>query len=187
MLGHAHLLKREHDLALEMSESAVEERPSCPATFSMRANILNYCGESQAAVAPALQALRLSPVAQTLYPEVLAVAYYLSGRLDEALQAANETLTLAPDSVDSRAIIAAALAETGRRDAARLAGREILEIDAGFDLTIFAESHPFRDDDVLDRLVGALRLSGLEEEQTAARVHGFSARSRRRVAPQPRR
>jgi tetratricopeptide (TPR) repeat protein len=75
---------------------------------------LNYCAQLQGAIPLAKQAIRLSPVAQTWFPEVLATAYYLSGRFEEAIAAANQALALAPDSFDARLMLAAALVATGR-------------------------------------------------------------------------
>jgi adenylate cyclase len=192
ILGHMHLMRREHDEALALSEQALEKRPSCQAAWGLKANILNYSGRPEEAIPLAKQSLRLSPVAQTFFPEVLATAHYLSGRLEEAMTAAHEALALAPDSLDARVVLAASLVETGRLDAAREAGREILSIDPGFTLERFVASQPYRDPAALERLMDSLRLAGLKhaEDPGSARVLEFTqhpAESRRRVAPRPRR
>ncbi len=189
MLGHMHLMKREHDEALALSDRALEERPSCQAAWGLKANILNFCGRPEEAVPLAKQSLRLSPVAQTFFPEVLATAHYLCGRLEEAMTTAYEALALAPDSVDARVVLAASFVETGRLDAARLAAQEILSIDPRLTLKRFAASRPYRDPAVLGRLIDSLRRAGLPDGE-AARVFELAqpqAASRRRVAPRPRR
>ncbi len=188
MLGHAHLLRREYGQAMELSALSVDERPSCPTAYSCRANILNYCGEPAPAIEAAKQAIRISPVAQTLYPEALAVAYFCSGNVEEALDAANQALALAPDSVDARVVMAAALVESGRQEAAREIAQDISRVDATFDLERFAATHPFRDEQLLDRLIEALRQAGVaNRSEIRTSSHAFSPRSRRRVAPRPRR
>ena len=192
MLAHMHLMKREYEQALITSSRAVEERPSCQAAFSLNANILNYLSKPKEAVHQAKQAIRLSPVAQPWFPEVLATSYYLSGSYEDAIAAANQALALAPDSVDARIVLAAALVETGRLDAARHAAPEILSIDPGFTLKRFSDSQPYREPAVLEHLLDTLREAGLgdgEEDTEASITHIAQPRaaSRRRVAPRPRR
>jgi len=192
VLGHMHLMKRDHDQALALSEQALEERPSCQAAWGLKANILNYSGSPEEAIPLAKQSLRLSPVAQTFFPEVLATALYLCGRFEEAMTAANEALALAPDSVDARVVLAASLVETGRLDAAREAAREILSIDRGFTLERFSASQPYRDPAALSRIVASLQSAGLcytgdPESPLDQKLAPPRSASRRRVAPRPRR
>ena len=189
MLSHMHLMRREHDAAMAMSERALVERPSCQGAYSLRANILNYSGCPEEAIPLAKQAIRLSPVAQTFYPEVLANAYYLSGRLEEAIDAAHATLRMAPDSVDARVVLAASLVETGRLDAAKQVVKELLAIEPGFTLARFTNSQPHRDTAALGRLVDSLGRAGIAEggATAATELAPPNMPSRRRIAPRPRR
>lgn len=189
MLGHMHLMRREYDEALALSSQALEERPSCQAAWGLKANILNFCGQPEAATPLAEQSLRLSPVAQTFFPEVLATAHYLCGRLEDAIATAHDSLALAPDSVDARVVLAASFAETGRIEAARQAAREILSIDPRISLSRFAATRPYRDATVSKRVLDALQQAGLPEGDEAAPVIALArpeAAARRRVAPRPR-
>jgi TolB-like protein len=192
MLGHMHLMKREHDEALALGDQALEERPSCQAAWGLKANILNFSGRPEEATPLAKQSLRLSPVAQTFFPEVLAAAHYLCGRAEEAIATAHEALAIAPDSVDARVVLTASLVETGRLDAAQQGAREILSVDRRFTLVRFAASRPYRDSAVLKRLVDSLRRASLPEGDDAASADVIAlaqprGAARRRVAPRPRR
>ncbi len=190
MLGHVHLMKRDYEEALSVSGQALKERPSCQGAFSLRANILNYCGNPQEAIPLAKQAIRLSPVAQPWFPEVLATAHYLSGNFEEAIAAANQALALAPDSIDARLLLTASLVETGRLDVAKETAREILSIDPGFTLIRFSTSQPYRDPAVLKRLIDSVQRAGLRSGEDSERLPRFAqphSASRRRVAPRPRR
>lgn len=192
MLGHMHLMKREHDEALALGERALEERPSCQAAWGLKANILNFCGRPEEATPLAKQSLRLSPVAQTFFPEVLASAHYLCGRREEAIATAYEALAIAPDSVDARVVLAASLVETRRLEAAEQAAGEILSVDPRFTLVGFAASRPYRDAAVLERLLDCLRRARLPEGDGAASAGVIElarpqAVARRRIAPRPRR
>ncbi len=192
MLGHLYLMKREHDEALALSERGLEKRPSCQGACALKANILNFCGRPEEALPLAKQAIRLSPVAQTFFPEVLATAHYLCGRLEEATTAACDALAVAPDNVDARIVLAASFVESGRLAAARQTVREILSIDARLTLERFRGSRPYRDPAALERLDDALRRAGLPAGASDARAlaHELAqpqAASRRRIAPRPRR
>jgi tetratricopeptide (TPR) repeat protein len=167
-------MKREHDQALALSDRALEDRPSCQAAWGLKANILNFCGMPEEATPLAKQSLRLSPVAQTFFPEVLATAHYLCGRREEAIATSHESLALAPDSVDARVILSASLAETE------------------FTLARFAASRPYRDPAVLKRLVDSLRRAGLPDGVASASADIIElarpqATARRRIASRPRR
>jgi adenylate cyclase len=191
MHGHTHLMRREYDEALALSTGALEERPSCQGAYSLKANILNYCGQPQEAIPLAKQSIRLSPVAQTWFPQVLATAHYLSGSFEEAIETAHAALSLAPDNLDARVMLVASLVATERLSAATEAAREIVEIDPAFTLKRFSASQPYRDAATLKRLVDALGRAGVASGGDAEMAPVLDlvthAAARRRVAPRPRR
>jgi len=187
MLGQMHLIRREHDEALVLSERALAERPSCQGAYGLKANILNYCGRPEEAIPLAKQAIRLTPVAPPFYPEVLTAACYLSGSLEEAIESAHATLALAPDNVNVRLILAAALVETGRKEAAQAVVRDILTFEPHFSLARFAATQPYRDSEPLDRMLASLRSAGFADGGTTPRAAVFPlSPSRQRVASRPR-
>ena len=72
-----HLMRREHDEALNASERALEHRPSCPWAYVLKGNICNYTGNPSEAIDLAKQAIRLTPLFPPLFPAVLATGHYL--------------------------------------------------------------------------------------------------------------
>ncbi len=187
LTGYMSLLEHDHQAALRISKEAIEQRPSCPVAFSMRAGILNYSGLSHEAVEPATQAVRLSPVVQPVYPEMLALAHYLNQQHSDSLESANKTLSYAPDSVDTRVVLAAALEESGHHEIARDVGAEIISLDPGFGLNRYAATHPFQDKAALERIEKSLRKAGLKQDSGVVASHGLGPQSRRRVMPQRKR
>ena len=131
--------------------------------------------------------MRLSPVVQPVYPEMLSLAYYLNHQHVDALETANKTLSYAPDSVDTRVVLAAALVETGRTDIAGEVGAEILSLDPGFALQRYESTHPFRDKGTLERITNSLSRAGLKHQRDTAPRFGLGPESRRRVMPQRKR
>ena len=188
LLGYLSLLEHDHETALQTSKSAIELRPSCPVAFSMRAGILNYAGKAGDAVEPAKHALRISPIVQPVYPEMLSLSYYLSGQIEEAIETANRTLKFAPDSVDSRVVLAAALVESGRTQSAEEIGADIVTLDPTFALRRYESTHPFRDKETLERITECLYKAGLTQAPlNESSQYGLGPESRRRGAPQRKR
>lgn len=161
LIAQFHLFNGEHDTALMAAARALEERPSCPGAYSLHANILNYSGRPTEAMSPAKQAIRLTPRYPAWYPAVLAAAYYLAGRRDEAMDAATSAMALAPENLDVHLMLAAALAASGRTDKAKATVKEILNIDPGFTLENFSKRQPYKDPAVLESVTADLRAAGL--------------------------
>jgi adenylate cyclase len=159
--GTLHLLRREHATALEASEKALADRPSCPWAFALKGQIYNYTGRAAEAIDLARQAIRLTPLFPPLFPAVLATGHYLCRQPLEAAQAARGALDLAPDNLEAWVMLAASLASGGESEEATAPGREIRRLKPGFSLDAFAASQPFRDRGDLERLLGDLRSAGL--------------------------
>ena len=161
MMAQVHLLKREHDQALAEAERAVFTRPSCHGAHAAKANILNYLGRPAEAIEFAKNAIRLTPVYPTLYPAVLASAYYGCDRNEEAIAAAKEALKRDRDNLDALLVLAGANAALGQMEEAHGATREVLKVKSEFTLEEFAESQPYKDPRTLERVITMLRGAGL--------------------------
>jgi tetratricopeptide (TPR) repeat protein len=159
--GTLHLIRNEHDQALEASEKALVDRPSCPWAFALKGNICNYTGEPATAIDLAKQAIRLTPLFPPLFPAVLATGHYLCQQPEEGVDAARGAVELAPDNLEAQVVLAAALAAAGRPDEAESTLQEIRRIKQDFSLDGFAESQPFKDPTDLERMLADLRTAGL--------------------------
>ncbi len=159
--GTIHLMHHEHDEALEASEKALADRPSCPWAFALKGHIYNYTGKPSEAIDLARQAIRLTPLFPPLFSAVLATGHYLCEQPEEAADAARGTLELSPDNLEARVMLAAASAAAGHLAEADSARQEISRIKQDFSLEEFAESQPFKDPADLDRMLTDLRAAGL--------------------------
>ncbi len=159
--GAIHLMHSEHEKALEASDKALADRPSCPWAFALKGHIYNYTGEPSKAIDLAKQAIRLTPLFPPLFSSVLATGHYLCGQQEEAAAAARGTIQMAPDNLEAQVMLAAALAAAGHLDEADSPQQEIRRIKEDFSLEGFAESQPFKDPADLDRMMADLRAAGL--------------------------
>jgi adenylate cyclase len=162
ILAHAHLRKREFDEAKSEADRAVSARPSCPASFAMKAHVLNYLGESGEAIEHAQHAVRLSPIHPQIFPAVLASAYHSAGRYQEAIAAAKDAIELDPTKIEPYLILTACAAALGQAEEAQRTVREVRAMKPEFSLEVFAVSQPYKDQAHLNRLVDQLKTAGLE-------------------------
>jgi len=161
MMAQVHLLKGEHEKALNESEQAVLARPSCDASYAIKAHILNYLGRPAEAIELARYAIRLTPVYPTFYPAVLAAAYYGSGQYDKAAAAAEEVLTSDRDNLDALLVLTGAKAALGQTDSARRVAHRVRRVKPDFTLDKFAASQPYKDPQTLEQVLSMLCKAGL--------------------------
>lgn len=161
VMGHIHLLRREHAKALEVAEQAVTLRPSCANSNAQFGNILYYCGRPADAADRVRQAMRFSPIHPPFFETVLASSYKEMREWQEAAGAAKGLLRMRPDDVDARLVLIEAALAAGDGAAASQYAEEIRKLQPQFSLADWAERQPYRDPKVLERIVATLRDAGL--------------------------
>ena len=161
-MAQIHLIKGEHDRALEEIKKAGFIRPGCGGVPAIKANILNYIGRPTEAIELAKRAIRITPVFPMWYPSILARAYYLCDRNEEAIAVAKEILNRNQDQLDALLILAYASTAINRVNDAHQAVREIIRVKPGFTLEEYAKSQPYRDPRILERIIQMLQMAGLK-------------------------
>ncbi|NIM29511.1 MAG: hypothetical protein GTO67_01750 [Gammaproteobacteria bacterium] len=161
VMAHVHLLRNEHDEALEAALRALNLRPSCDVSAAAVANVLNYVDRSEEAIQYAERALRLTPIAPTIYPAILASSYYGAGHLEEAIAAAHVIIEHNRDALDAWLVLAAAESAIGNHAAARAAIDEVLRIKPDLTLEAYLETQPYAEKKRLEELAARLRQAGL--------------------------
>ena len=163
VMAHVHLLRREHDKALEVAEQAVAIRPQCVSANGHLGNVLYFYGKPAQAVQSVKRAIRVTPVYSAWLVDILAASCLAAGDLDGATAAAREALRLKPDDLDARFVLIGAYQSVGREARAREIAREVLAIQPDFSLTRWAPMQPYRDPTTLERIVDSLRRAGLPD------------------------
>jgi TolB-like protein len=163
VLGYLQLLNGLHEDALETSTKAVELRASCPLASVVRGLILNYNGESTAAVRDIREALQLQRVYPPWMINFLAAAYRDSGDVNMSISAAQESLRINSEKNDARLILCSDYELAEEHSHAANIAESIIGQDPSFSLSKYSESLPYKDSAALERVVGALRKAGLPE------------------------
>ena len=162
VLAHVYLREREFENAMREATSAVSDRPSCPAAYALKAAVLIYVGHPDKAIEYAQYSVRLTPVHPPMFPAILAIAFYGSGKYQEAITASHAAIELRATDVDSYLTLAASNVATDCPEQARSAADKILELVPNFNLAEFGETQPYREQKHLDRLLDHLRNAGLQ-------------------------
>lgn len=163
VLGYLELLNGEHENALETSNKSVELRGSCPLANVVRGLVLNYSGDSTSAVRDIREALHLQRVYPPWMINALAIAYRDSGDIDLSISAANEALRLKPGTSETQLVLCSAYAFGDAPGEARSVANSILGREPSFSLAQYADSIPYKQDDTRNKIIGALRESGLPD------------------------
>lgn len=161
VLGNVRLLQRRFDEAVAIAREALEIRPGCANANGFLANVLLYCGEPQKAMLHARRAIRYMPVYPPWFVEILATSYRDAGMLDLSTISAREILRILPAATEGRLVLASALVRSGWLADARRVAREARELDGNLTLGRWASSQPYRDADVLARVIDDLRTAGV--------------------------
>jgi adenylate cyclase len=161
VLAQIHLLKREHDKALSASERSVKVRPSCHASYAVKANILNHLGRFSEAIELAEFAIRLYPMYPSFYSTILATAYYGAGRYEEAIVPSEISLSIDSNNLNALLVSAGANAALNRKEEAHWASREVLRVKPRFSLREFIKSQPYKNPQDLETMIVMLQKAGL--------------------------
>jgi adenylate cyclase len=161
VMAQIHLYHHEHDKALAAAEKAVLARPSCDISYVAKANILNYLGRPAEAIDLAQYAIRLAPVYPPFFPQILAAAFFGSGRYEDAIAAARDVLKRDPDNLGAFLILASANAALDRPAEAARAAAEVRRIKPDFAVGKYAETQPYKDPDKRAQLSDLLQKAGL--------------------------
>jgi TolB-like protein len=127
----------EHDraTAFQAFERALALSPSSALTLTAGAVALAYGGEAKRAIDYGERALRLSPAqdrANFYSLHALSIAFFLTGRYEEAANAANRAIQSGPSFSISHCFLAAPLVKLGRLEEAKTAASRVLALQPSF-------------------------------------------------------
>jgi len=164
LLAFLHLSLRKYDEARRLIEMAMTLGPSNSFAPAVAANVALCCNRPRDMVPLLERAMRLCPIYPAWYVGDLAFAYLLMDRHQDAIAAAKEAIRIDPDYIYSYFAMAVTYAELDRLDEAHEAAQNVLRIEPKGSVDSFRRSQPFRDEEVLNRMIEALRKAGLPEE-----------------------
>jgi adenylate cyclase len=157
--------ERRFERALEHEERATMLNPSSTWARAFLSCVLEFGGAPEKAIPELEAALRLDPHSPfaTFFNADLAIAHFVQGRFDDAIEYASRAIDISPANVRARQRLAASLAQAGRIEEAQDAFRELLRRQPDLSVAYIDETYPFRHAEDRELFIEGLSKAGLRE------------------------
>lgn len=168
-LARTYVARKQYELAKTQIEKALNLNPNDYLLLCTKGWFLSFCGESVNGMACSLDAIRLNPFAPDDCLFAIAVAHYIEGKYEAAVDALGEVIPLDPVR---GALLAASFAQLGYDDQAQATATEALDsIDT--DLTeqfaddsqlwrsYWSKWFPFKNHEDFEHLLDGFRKAGV--------------------------
>jgi adenylate cyclase len=162
LLSSIYSQRREHDKAIAEGERALVLDPNVAEAHEHYAFSLVNADRSKEAIPIIQKAIRLNPLGSTSAFVALGLAYTLTDRFEEAVSAYQQAILRSPDNIFAHLCLASAYIRMGQEKEAGLEAAEVLRINPNFSLDNFAKVLPFKNQSVVDILIGDMRKAGLK-------------------------
>jgi adenylate cyclase len=155
-------LNRDYERGVAEAENAVALEPNSVDAYIQLGGNLRWAGRCTEAIPILQKAMRLSPIPPYLCLLNLAGCYNLTGQYKEAIALHRRVLRKEPNQMLSQVGLTIALIQAGKEDEARAEAAKVLRIDPKFSVESYAKRSLYKDQNVIDDSVSALRQAGLK-------------------------
>jgi adenylate cyclase len=162
ILGEVYLHKNKHEKAIAAQQKAIALSPNDADEIAGLGGILTWAGRPEETIELAKKAMRLNPMYPTEYLWNLGHAYYLIGRIEEAVETLNRARDRSPEYIPVIAYLTASYIELGREEEARAAAAQLNKLSPGIPLDAWRNRLPYKDKKVWDRLYSSWRKAGMK-------------------------
>jgi adenylate cyclase len=159
LLGRWHLGHNRYAEAELQIDRAIEINPNDADALGGRGNVLLWVGRTEEAVESLTLALRIDPELNAYDRFALCLAFYTSGRYEEAIEQGEINLLKTPDATFNLGVLAAAYAQTHQRAELERTVQALAKRDPTFDARTFGTK--FQSSTDLARLRQGLTNAGL--------------------------
>jgi adenylate cyclase len=160
-LGLLYTMTRQQDKGVAEAERGVELNPNSSEANDLLGMTLIFAGRHEEAIPVLKKAIRLAPFAPAKFYYHLGYAYLHTAQCDKAISACEEAVRRGGNTPAAHLSAAAAYSMCGREEEARTAAAEFLRLNPNFSCDHYTKRSPYKNQDDIDRLVGALRKAGL--------------------------
>lgn len=157
--ARVYIAYNQFDDARREIDRAIELNPSDADALAGRGNILMWLGKTDAAIDSLELAQRIDPALNAFDRFALSLAYYLEGRYEPAIEQARINLQGSQDAHFSNVILAASLAQLGKKGEAGAVVETIRRTDPAFDASLYGTKFVREGD--LEHLREGMRKAGL--------------------------
>jgi len=163
LLGFLYVQVREHEKGIAAGERALERAPNSADAHSFLANMLNFSGRPEEAIAHNEKAFRLNPIAPPSFYYIHAAhTYRLTARYEDAVKMCKELLSRWPNNVPAHVQLVLGYTAWGHNEEARAVAQDLLRIDPKFSVQQFVNAMPYKDPALSAKTLELMRKAGLK-------------------------
>ena len=166
-LGMAYLRGRQHKLAIEEGEKAIDLDANFAHARLDLAWFLLYSGRFTEALTRLVEVERLDPHFPDVILHIRALCYFHTNRVENAVANLKRRLTRNPNSDLSNILLASCYGHLGRITEAQAAWREGLKINPGFSLEHRRNELPYKNLQDIEYYLEGLKKGGIDLEDIA--------------------
>ena len=164
-LSFIHLMQGQHEEAVAKGKIALSLSPNDATSHMLLAQTLCFSGNLKEAPHLAKKAMRLSPHIPAWYLAVLGLTYYMAEQYEESLSAYRQLLKQSQTGeitpMWAHIGLVSVYTQLGQEKQASVHAAELLNLDPNFSLNWVRNIMLFKEPSHLDRILNALRRSGL--------------------------
>jgi adenylate cyclase len=163
-MGVIHMHRREHELAKEELERAIELNPSFASAYQWLGWTMAYDRQPEEGIRKVQEAQRLSPNDPSAWGMILiqAQANFNMKKFAEAERLGRQAKRVT-DNFAINCLLLASMGHTGRTEGKETVLQDLLKVEPRFTVQGIAEVFPFRYQEDIDIWVEGLRLAGVPE------------------------
>jgi DNA-binding winged helix-turn-helix (wHTH) protein/TolB-like protein/Tfp pilus assembly protein PilF len=160
-LAYVHAQNRRHEQAIDHLNQAIALDPSFADAYALLGSIHTFVGQPSKTIPLVRTAVQLNPEAGHLYFMILGRAYFFGGDTEQASLNLREALARNAVNLEARIYLAATLALTGDKEAAKWEAEEIRVLVPDFSIGQWLHGYPMANETQKQRLTSLLTEAGL--------------------------
>jgi tetratricopeptide (TPR) repeat protein len=161
-LGFLYTMIRQHKKGVAEAERGVALDPNSAGAHDYLGFALRFAGRPEEAILVIRKAIRLNPFPPSAAFYNLGMAYLYTGQCEEAIAACEKALQREMNNLLAHITATVAYSMCGKEEKSRATAAEVLRINPNFSCKYFAKNLPYKNQDDLDRYIGALKKAGLQ-------------------------
>ncbi|HKJ99827.1 MAG TPA: tetratricopeptide repeat protein [Desulfotignum sp.] len=163
IISWIYLMQGDYEKAVAIGEKAIKLCPNCAYMIAYHGVLMSYACRFEMSVSLLEKAIRLNPLPPLFYFARLGISYYHVGRYEDAIKILKKVLQSDPQNFWANVGLTVAYNLSGRESDARKRAETLRRLYPNFSLQHAKNTLPYKDPDITERTINALRKAGIHE------------------------
>ena len=162
LLASLNIMTGEHDKAVVQAEKAVALNPNSADLHYRLGKVLIFVGRAEESIPEYKKAIRLDPIPPNYFLYSLGYAYAKTDQYNKAINWCEKAVHQQPNDIFAHIMMASVYSFSGRDEEAQAEADEVLRINPKFSLEKYAKVINYKNKDDKNRVIEALRKTGMK-------------------------